>query len=105
MLAAALRCSVASEMFVYFGSHRSGPNVGFSLAHFDTDTGALTTPEFLLEAKAPSFFVIHPDGRRLYTVNEDKPGSVSAYAIEAHTGHLTLLNRQPAGGDDTCYVS
>ena len=35
----------AADMFVYFGSHRSGPNIGFSLAHFDTDTGALTKRE------------------------------------------------------------
>ncbi len=105
ILAAAVRASVGADMFVYFGTHRSGPNIGFSLAHFNTDTGVLTKPEFLQEAKAPAFFVIHPDGRRLYTVNSGKPGEVSAYTIEPHTGHLTLLNRQPAGGDDTSYVS
>jgi hypothetical protein len=30
--------------------------VCFSLAHFDTDTGALTKPEFLLEALEPAPF-------------------------------------------------
>ena len=32
----------AADMFVYFGTHRAGTNIGFSLAHFDTDTGKLT---------------------------------------------------------------
>lgn len=92
-------------MFVYFGTHRSGTKIGFSLAHFDTDTGALTKPEFLLESPAPAFFTIHPDGRHLYTCNSGSPGAVSAYEIESHTGHLKFLNRVPAGGPDTSYVS
>ncbi|HEX2855464.1 MAG TPA: lactonase family protein [Opitutaceae bacterium] len=95
----------AADMFVYFGSHRTGPNIGFSLARFDTDTGVLTKPEFLLEARAPAFFVIHPDGRHLYTCNSGNPGGVAAYAIDPHTGALTFLNRELAGGGDTSYLS
>ena len=95
----------AADMFVYFGTHRSGTNVGFSLAHFDTDTGALTKPEFLMQSPAPAYFVIHPDGRHLYTCNSGSPGEVSAYEIEPHTGALKFLNRLPAGGGDTSYDS
>ena len=95
----------AADTFVYFGSHSPRPGTGFSLAHFDTDTGVLTKPEFLLEAKEPAYFVIHPDGRHLYTCNSGPPGGVSAYAIEPHTGRLTLLNRVLAGGVDTSYLS
>ena len=46
--------AMAADMFVYFGSHGAQPHNGFSLAHFDTDTGKLTTPVFLLEAVAPA---------------------------------------------------
>jgi len=95
----------AADTFVYFGTHRAGTNIGFSLAHFDTDTGALTKPEFLLQSPAPAYFVIHPDGRHLYTCNSGSPGEVSAYEIEPHTGALKFLNRLPAGGADTSYVS
>jgi hypothetical protein len=35
-----------ADLFVYFGTHRAGPHLGFSLAHFDTDTGVLTPPRF-----------------------------------------------------------
>ena len=59
----------AADLFVYFGTQHSGTNIGFSLAHFNTDTGALTQPEFLIQSPAPAYFVIHPDGRHLYTCN------------------------------------
>lgn len=95
----------AMDTFVYFGSHRNGPGIGFSLGRFNTHTGVLTKPEFLLEARQPAYFVIHPDGRHLYTCNSGSPGGVSAYTIEPRTGALTLLNRQLAGGGDTSYIS
>lgn len=95
----------AADMFVYFGTHRVGPHIGFSLAHFDTDSGVLTTPRFLCDARAPAFFVIAPDGRHLYTCNSGEPGGVAAYAIDPHTGALTYLNHELAGGGDTSFIS
>ena len=94
----------AADMYVYFGTHSSGPGIGFSIAHFDTDTGTLTKPRFLTEAVEPAFFVIHPDGQHLYTCNSGSPGGVSAYKIERATGQLTLLNKEPAGGGDPSYI-
>jgi 6-phosphogluconolactonase len=107
--AAAMICASgtikAADTWVYFGSHRAGPNIGFSRSYFDTDTGALTQPEFLIEARAPAFFVITPDGRHLYTCNSGSPGGVAAYAIEPRTGRLVFLNRELAGGADTSYIT
>jgi 6-phosphogluconolactonase len=113
LLAAVLAAmpAAAADMFVFFGTRGSGPGQGFSLAHFDTATGALTKPVFLLEATAPAFFVIHPDGRHLYVSNsintfQGQPvGAVSAYAVDPATARLTLLNQQPSGGADANYVS
>ncbi|MGA2328285.1 MAG: lactonase family protein [Bryobacteraceae bacterium] len=112
LLAAALASLPASaaDMFVYFGTHTEGPGRGFSLARFDTATGVLTKPEFLIQAAAPAFFVIHPDGRHLYASNSIKTfqgqpvGAVSAYAIDPASARLTLLNQQPSGGADANYV-
>ncbi len=95
----------AADLFVYFGTHRATTNAGFSLAHFDTDTGELTKPEFLLGAAGPAFFEIHPDGRHLYACNAATGGEVSAYEIEPHTGQLSLLNSEPSGGGEPCYLS
>jgi len=92
-------------MFVYFGSHGVGPNIGFSIAHFDTETGILTQPRFLIEARAPAFFIIHPDGRHLYTCISGEPGGVGAYEINPKTGGLTFINRVLSGGGDASFIS
>jgi 6-phosphogluconolactonase len=111
ILLSCLATASAADMFVFFGTHTTGPGKGFSLAHFDTATGALTTPVFLQEAADPAYFILHPDGRHLYTCNsileyQGKPGgSLSAYAIDPATARLTLLNRQPSYGGDPSYVS
>jgi 6-phosphogluconolactonase len=95
----------AADYFTYFGTQRSGTNIGLSIAHFDTDSGVLTKPELAIQAAAPAFFTIAPDGRHLYTCNAANPGGVSAYEIEPHTGALKFLNRVSSGGSGPCYVS
>lgn len=96
----------ATDMFVYFGTQKSGPGIGFSLAHFDTDTGKLTKPEFIMEAVQPAYFVIHPDGRHLYVSNSGKTNDmVSAYEINPKTGKLTLLNQKSTGSVGANYVT
>jgi len=95
----------ADGLFVYFGTQRDAPGVGFSLARFDTDTGHLTRPQLILAAEAPSFFVIHPDGKHLYTTNFSGTGGVSAYQIDPKTASLKLINHRSGGGAGTSYIS
>ncbi len=100
----------SADFLVYFGTRDLGPDRGFSLAHFDSATGVLTQPTLVEPAVGPGFFMIHPDGRHLYTVNTlgpDNPaeGKVSAYAMDTKTGHLTLLNSQLSGGPNPAHVN
>jgi len=96
----------AADMYVYFGTQRSGPGIGFSLAHFDTDTGALTKPEFIMEAVQPAYFVIHPDGKHLYACKSGRTNDlVSAYEINPKTGKLTLLNQKTTGSAGPNYIT
>ena len=104
-LAGCFSSAWAADTFVFFGSHGKGPNVGFSLAHFDTDTGKLTVPVFLQEAVAPAYFIISPDKKHLYTCNSAPGSSVSAYAVDPAMGKLDFLNQKPSGGGDPSYVS
>ena len=68
--------ATAADDWVYFGSHGSGARYGFFVAHFETETGKLTVPKFILPAVAPAYFVITPDGKRLCTCNS-APGDAS----------------------------
>jgi 6-phosphogluconolactonase len=95
--------AAAEEVTVLFGTHVAGPGKGFSVAHFDTASGELTKPTFLIEAPSPAYYIIAPGGRRLYTCNS--PGFVSAYSIENSNGKLRFLNQRPSGGGDPSYIS
>jgi 6-phosphogluconolactonase len=98
----------AGDLLVLFGTHRAG--LGFSLGHFNDQTGALSKPEATLAADAPGYFVIHPDGRHIYVANEinsfqgQKAGAISAYALDPATGQLTLLNQASTVGAGPAYV-
>jgi 6-phosphogluconolactonase len=102
-IALALLPAAAADLTVYFGTHTAGPGKGFSVSHFDTVTGALSKPAFLLETPAPAYFVIAPGGRRLYSCNST--GFVSAYSINPASAQLKLINQKPSGGGDPSYIS
>ena len=76
---ALLHAARGESLLVYFGTHTAGPGKGFSLARFDTTTGAPSKPEFLLEAPAPAYLIVTPDGKHLYTCNS--PGKPVAYGF------------------------
>ena len=73
---------------------------------FDADTGKLTPKGVAAETRDPSWVAVHRSGRFLYAANEaGKASSVSAFAVDAKSGKLTLLNQIPSLGEDPCYLS
>lgn len=62
-----------------------------------------------VKSENPSFLAISKDQKYVYAVNEnhggDKGGDLSAFALDKKKGTLTLINKQPTGGDDPCYVA
>jgi len=73
---------------------------------FDTDTGKLTSKGLAVETPDPSWVVVSASGKYAYAANEAGKGStVSAFAVDAKSAKLTLLNQMPALGEDPCYMS
>jgi len=102
----ALSTAGGKSLPVYFGTYSGGQSKGIYRSVFDLETGELSAPVLAAEAKNPSFLEIHPNGKFLYAVSEAGPaGTVSAYAIDAQTGSLKLLNQQPSGGSGPCHVN
>ena len=80
--------------------------MGITVAEFDTDTGALSAPKFVIETRDPAHFTLSADRKRLYICNTGTPGGVSAFAVEdANSGALRLLNYKEAKGRGPSYVS
>src|SRR5216683_197594 len=73
---------------------------------FDADTGRLTPKGVAAETRDPSWVAVHPSGKYVYAANEaGKASTVSAFAVDARSGKLTLLNQIPSLGEDPCYLS
>lgn len=102
--------AAAGEYLVYVGTYTGPKSKGIYAYRFDARTGSLTPLGVAAETTNPSFLAIHPNRKFLYAVNEvgdfagERGGAVSAFAIDAKTGKLTLLNQVASHGADPCYV-
>jgi 6-phosphogluconolactonase len=101
---------MGAERLVYVGTYtHSGRSRGIYVYRLDA-TGALTHVHDVPDVADPAFLALAPDGRHLYAVNwlkeyQGRPGgSISAFAVDAASGDLAFLNRQPAGGADPCHL-
>ncbi len=99
-----------AQFWVFVGTSTSGDSKGIYRFRFDDATGSVEDFALAAEAANPTFLAIHPNGQRLYAVNAigefrgERTGAISAFALDARTGALTLLNQQPSGGAGPCHV-
>ena len=97
--------------FLYVGTYASEEKPGIYVFDWDSKTGYLSLVGQEESGPYPSYLALHPNKRYLYAVNEvqefqgQRTGAVAAFAINATTGHLTLLNRQATNGEGPCYLS
>jgi len=99
LLPSALIAQTPEKYRVYLGT-------GKNIYHLELDAkdGTMTKPMLAAEIANPSFVAIHPNQKFLYSVSEINKGSIVAYAIDAKTGNLKMLNSQSAGGSGPCHV-
>ncbi|MEN6574962.1 MAG: lactonase family protein [Phycisphaerales bacterium] len=103
-----LSAACAQSVRVYIGTY-TGPgdsSKGIYRSTLDLQTGELSDPILVAQARNPSFIEVHPSGKSLYAVSEaGESGRVLAYAIDPDTGDLKLLNERPSGGAGPCHVN
>ncbi len=94
-------------MFAYVGSYttpeRKGHGNGINVYRVDPKSGAFRHVQHLGGLENPSFLAINKAGTRLYSVHGDR-SEVNSYLIDAKTGHLAKLNRQPTGGYNVIHL-
>ncbi|MBI1902487.1 MAG: lactonase family protein [Planctomycetia bacterium] len=108
-LAEEKNAAAADTCRVYLGTYTGAKSKGIYLAELDVKTGALSPAVVAAEVASPSFLAIHPTQKFLYAVNEiteggKKRGGVTAFAVDAASGKLKMLNQQPSGGDGPCHI-
>ncbi len=111
LLSTIAAASAATGPLVYIGTYTGAKSKGIYVYRMDPATGALASLGLAYETQNPTFLAVHPNHRFLYSANEvgnynGKPsGFISAFAIDAETGKLTLLNQQPSGGGGPCHLT
>jgi len=94
----------SGDYFVYFGTYTAKISKGVYAYRFQPSSGKLTAIGPVAEAPNPSFLAFGPDQRHLYLVNWKgsdliKGNTVSAYAVDGHTGKLSFLNKVDSRGE------
>jgi 6-phosphogluconolactonase len=101
----------AQPQWVFVGTYTDGASEGIYRLSFDPQTGKLSEPQLAAKLENPTFLVVAPNKKSLYSTRElgnDKPaktGFVHAFGLDAATGKLTPLNFEPTGGPGPCQVA
>ncbi|MEO5979475.1 MAG: lactonase family protein [Chryseolinea sp.] len=82
-----------------------GKSEGIYVYQFDPSTGESKLKAVAKGVKNPTFLAVSRDNKHVYAVTEVSDGAVNAYAFDAVSGELKLLNSAPSGGGGPCYVS
>ncbi|HKV62031.1 MAG TPA: lactonase family protein [Candidatus Acidoferrum sp.] len=101
------KAAAKGQYLAYVGTYTTKTNSkGIYSFRFDAATGQLSAIGVAAETPDPSWVAVHPSGKYAYAANEaGKASTVSAFALDAKSGRLTLLNQMPALGEDPCYLS
>jgi 6-phosphogluconolactonase len=110
--------SRTEKRFAYVGTYtgavaNGGSGQGIYLYEMNPTTGELTFIKLAANAASPSCLALHPSRKYLYAGNEidsfpgrqGNGGSVSAYAVDAESGNLDLLNAISSEGKGPAYIS
>lgn len=98
-------------MLVIVGSYADAAAPGVSAFAFDAASGLLQPQGTFAGIANPSFLLLHPNGRWLYTGSEtsaaagESPGTVWACRLSAKPWALTPLGSQQSGGDLPCHLA
>lgn len=103
MLAA--QTDTAREKYLLVGTYTKSADEGINVYAFNTTTGVLRYVSTTKNVNNPSYLVIAPDQKHVYSVNENNEGGVSAFEWDTTSGELTFLNKQSSGGAAPCYIT
>ncbi|MCK3682949.1 lactonase family protein [Maribellus sp. YY47] len=93
----------------YVGTYTREGGEGIYLCSLDTQTGEISLERTFKALDNPSFVVLSPDKKYLYSVAEittmqgGKAGGVSAFHVD-EKGDLHFLNKQSSHGTNPCHV-
>lgn len=98
-----------SKTYLFVGTYTEGkPDLGIFVYEFSARSGQLKKVSTVENIINPSFLTLSPNGQYLYACTETKlpiEGSVTAFKVDSINGKLSLINKQPTGGDNPAYLT
>lgn len=104
-LMAAFEAQSAPGPIVFIGTYTKAPSEGIYAFRLDSKTGRLQPLGLAAKVADPSFVALHPSGKFLYAVTEQKAGAVTAFAIDREHAKLTQLNQTTSKGSGPCHLA
>ncbi|MCF6404332.1 lactonase family protein [Chitinophaga filiformis] len=99
----------AQTTYLFVGSYNDAKDKdGIYIYRMDMETGRLDKVCTFSGIMNPSYLILSPDGQYIYACTETRTaglGSVSSYRFDRQQGAITLLSKQPSGGDNPVYVT
>lgn len=99
---------MAQDHYMIVGTYDSPKSEGVYVFRFNSSEGSAKEVSHV-KTPNPSFVTVSPDERFVYAVHETAPqdgrgGEIVAFTFNKQNGTLTLINKQPSGGDHPCHV-
>ena len=100
-----LKNKMSNDFHLLIGTYTSGKSEGIYVYKFNTNTGGFEAESIAKNVKNPSYLVISPDEKFVYSAGEiDKNGAVYAFSFDKKSGNLTQLSTQSSNGNYPCFV-
>ncbi|CAM4215905.1 lactonase family protein [Zobellia roscoffensis] len=93
-----------SNLKLLVGTHASGDEQGIYQLDFNSETGELANSEHLVKENNSGYLYLSKDGKRVYSSNGTKPGSVSAFEWDNEGVKLSKVSNFSSEGDGACYI-
>jgi 6-phosphogluconolactonase len=107
-LATPLFSQTSGQVFAYAGCYttaqRHAHGDGIHVYRMDRQTGAWTHIQHVGNLVNPSFLIVSRDQRFLYSVHGDE-AYATAFAVDAGSGFLTMLNQADTGGANGVHLA
>jgi len=96
----------SNRTLLFVGTYtKSCDSDGIYIYEFDTETAEATLIASTQDIISPSFLSISPDGKFVYSVNENGDEStISVFAFDSDNNEIRLLNQQDSHGASPCHI-
>jgi 6-phosphogluconolactonase len=93
----------AQTKYLLIGTYTNTTSEGIYLYQFDEkgESKLLNT----IKSSNPSYLAVAPGSKTIFAVNENNPGTVSAFSFKKDNGSLQFINSVETKGAHPCYVS